>query len=277
MVAIAIEQGFPKELRIVDDDLAPRILPLAMRMFLSLVRSSAGRNWMIRSSEKSMPGIWGGMLCRKRYIDDCLAEAAASVDAVVNLGAGFDTRVYRLRPLSALPVWEVDQPENVAAKRASLRRVLGAIPGRVKLVPVDFDREDLGAALASEGYSPSMRTFFILEGVTQYLTRAGVEALFAFLSRAAPGSRVVFTYVRKDFLEGRVLYGQEPAYEKWVVKEKTWLSGMAPESVPDFLAGYGWRVIEHLGGDDLAERYVKPTGRELASTPIERIVSAART
>jgi methyltransferase (TIGR00027 family) len=276
MVVIAIEQGFPKELRIVVDDLAPRILPLAMRAFLLLVSSSAGRSWMIRSSEKRAPGLWGGMLCRKRYIDDCLVEAAAGIDAVVNLGAGFDTRAYRLGPLAALPVWEVDQPENVAAKLASLQRVLGAVPGHVKLVPVDFDREDLGAALASKGYSPSMRTFFVLEGVTQYLTRAGIDALFAFLSRAAPGSRLAFTYVRKDFVEGRVLYGQELGYKKWVAKGKMWFYGMDPEAVPDFLAGYGWRVIEHLGIDDMAERYIKPTGRALASTPIERIVYAAR-
>ena len=39
---------------------------------------------------------------------------------------------------------------------------------------------------------------------------------------------------------------------------------------------YGWHVVEHLGYEELAERYVKPTGRELASTPIERMVYAEK-
>ena len=44
------------------------------------------------------------------------------------------------------------------------------------------------------------------------------------------------------------------------------------EALADFLGAYGWRVVEHLGYGELAERYTKPTGRELATTPIERMV-----
>jgi hypothetical protein len=35
-------------------------------------------------------------------------------------------------------------------------------------------------------------------------------------------------------------------------------------------------VVEHLGYEELAERYVKPTGRKLASSPIERMVCAKK-
>jgi methyltransferase (TIGR00027 family) len=85
-------------------------------------------------------------------------------------------------------VWEVDQRENIELKRAALLRLLGSVPAQVKLVPIDFDHEDLGAVLESWGYSTSMKTFFVLEGVTQYLTRAGFDATLSFLSRVAPGS-----------------------------------------------------------------------------------------
>jgi O-methyltransferase involved in polyketide biosynthesis len=40
-------------------------------------------------------------------------------------------------------------------------------------------------------------------GVTQYLTEPGVRKTLDFLARAAGGSRLAFTYVRKDFLEGK--------------------------------------------------------------------------
>ena len=37
-----------------------------------------------------------------------------------------------------------------------------------------------------------------------------------------------------------------------------------------------WRLVEHLGYDELAERYMKPTGREIPSMMIERMVYATK-
>jgi O-methyltransferase involved in polyketide biosynthesis len=92
---------------------------------------------------------------------------------------------------------------------------------------------------------------------------------------AAPGSRLAFTYVRKDFLMGKALYGWESGYKRFVATE-VWLFGMEPEDCVTFLRGYGWRVIEDIGYDELAGRYIEPTGRRLASTPVERIVYAEK-
>ncbi|MGE5603752.1 MAG: hypothetical protein ACM30E_11925 [Nitrososphaerales archaeon] len=60
------------------------------------------------------------------------------------------------------------------------------------------------------------------------------------------------------------------------MKDKIWRFGIDPEGVANLLAPYSWRVVEHLGYGELAERYVKPTGRELTSTPLERIVYAEK-
>lgn len=272
---VALEQYFPEKQRIIKDDTAYRILPFSMRAFVWLVKSDLGRAWMIRATEKEAPGLWSGMLCRKRYIDEKLIESANKVNAVVNLGAGFDTRAYRLPVLSNMPVWEVDQPENIKSKQVRLYKLFGAVPSHVRLVPIDFDREELGTFLASYGYSGDMRTFFIWEAVTQYLTETGIRATFDFLAKAEHGSLLAFTYIRKDFLDGRVMYGWENIYKKYV-KDKIWLFGMDPEEWPDFLEGYGWRIVEHVGYEELAERYIRPTGRELASTPVERIIYAEK-
>jgi len=43
-----------------------------------------------------------------------------------------------------------------------------------------------------------------------------------------------------------------------------------------FLQAYGWRVVEHLGYDELHEWYVKPTGRQLDVMLIERMVYAEK-
>lgn len=274
-VLVAVEQYFPKRERIIDDDLAGKILPSG-RTLLSMAKSGLIRNWMIRISEKSTPGMWGCMVCRKRYIDEKVREAHHEIEAVVNLGAGYDTRAFRLQELSKIPVWELDQPETIESKRSRLCKIFGEIPPRVHLVAMDFDHEKLENVLESSGYSLDKRTFFIWEAVTQYLTQEGIRATFNFLSGAERGSRLALTYVRQDFLDGRAKYGWETFYKKFVEKDKTWIFGMEPEAWPDFLKAYGWREIEDIGYGELAERYVKPTGRTLSSTPIERIVYAEK-
>jgi methyltransferase (TIGR00027 family) len=272
---VAVEQYYPQAQRIIDDGLAGRLLPLGARMFVRLLQASPIREWVVKASEKSNPGIWGGLLCRKCYIDEKLLASRPEMEAIVNLGAGFDTRLYRLPCLAALPAWEIDQRDNIDRKAHLLRRALGATPGNVRLVAVDFDREDLGAVLAREGYSASKRTFFIWEAVSQYLTEQGVRATFDFLARAARGSRLAFTYVRKDFLDGTALYGWPGGYKQFV-ESKLWLFGMTPETCPAFAAHYGWRVVEDIGYDELANRYIRPSGRRLSSTPIERMVYAEK-
>jgi methyltransferase (TIGR00027 family) len=275
-VIVAVEQHTPLNQRIIADDLAPRILPFGARAFVSMMRFDFARNWIIRASEKSFPGIWGGVLCRKRYIDEKLIESSGQIDAVINLGAGLDTRAYRLSPLSHVPVWELDQPENIEPKRAALRTLFRTVPKHVALVSIDFDRQELAPVLKSHGFSLEKRTFFIWEAVTQYLTESGIRATFGFLANAARGSRLVFTYVRKEFLGDQDIYGQQELHKRYVVNKKIWLFGLEPEGVASFLEAYGWRVAEHLGYEELDNRYVRPTGRRLAVTPIERIVYAEK-
>ena len=275
MVLVAIEQYYPEGERIITDDLAYRILPLGFRAEVRLI--GRFKDWIIRKSEKKVPGLWAGIMGRKRYIDDRVADDAdGQVEAVVNLGAGFDTRAYRLQALANVPVWEVDQPQNIDGKRSRLQKLFQEVPAHVTLVPIDFDHEDLATVLASHGYEPDRKTFFIWEGVTQYLTESGIRATFQFLATAPAGSRLALTYTPKDFIDGEVFYGQEYLYKRMLLKDRIWFFGLDPENVDDFLGEYGWRVLEHLGYDELDERYVKPTGRELQSMAIERIIYAEK-
>jgi len=275
-VLVAIEQFFPKNQRGIEDELSYRILPFVMKFFVGLMRIKSIRNWMIQASEKDIPGIWGGMICRKQYIDEKLINSINQISSIVNLGSGFDTRIYRLSGLSSTLTYEVDQPEIIQKKKTQLLKLFGSISSHLKLVSVDFDQEDLGSALKSHGYSTETKTFYIMEAITQYLTETAIKATFDFLAKAKSGSQLVFTYIRKDFLDGRVMYGWEKAYKKYVIENKIWLFGMDPEGLPNFLKQYGWHVVEDVSYEKLSEQYVKPTGRELASTQVERIVHAKK-
>jgi methyltransferase (TIGR00027 family) len=234
------------------------------------------RRAVIAASERSGPGLWANVSCRKSYIDDNLAESLPAVDAVVILGAGLDTRPYRLARLGDVPVFEVDLPVNIARKRAVVSRVFGAVPPSVRLVSVDFERDDLMATLASYGYRVDSPTFFIWEGVTQYLTADAVRATFDQLAQAASGSRLDFTYVRRDFIDGVNLYGAPVLYRRFRERSQVWKFGLLPGDIDGFLAEYGWRLIEQAGPDELMDRYVRPAGRDLTASQIEWSVYAEK-
>ena len=277
MVQVALEQLAPETQRLVHDELTYQFLPSGLQHALRLTRWSAARRLLFRLSEKRAPGVRGGVLCRKRYIDEKTVEAVnAGINTFVNLGAGLDTRVYRLPELAESSVFEVDLPENIAYKRGKLQRLYGMVPAHVRLVPMDFCIQDLEGVLSSSGYQKVEKAFFIWEAVTQYLPEAAVRNTFDFLARAPSGSRLVFTYIRQDFMEGTMVYGLDALYQGFRVKEHVWQFGLAPEEVASFLHEYSWQEEEQVGSQEYTARYLKPCGRVLPVMEIERAIFAEK-
>ena len=277
MVLAAVEQNEPAGRRLVDDDLAELFLPASLRWLVAATRWGPARRLMIRGSEFTGPGLWVNMACRKHFIDDRLKEALDDIDAVVILGAGLDTRAYRLTRQVKIPVFEVDQPVNIAMKAKTVRRVLGELPLSVRLVALDFEQDDLLTALAEHGYRTDYRAFFVCEGVTQYLTEGGVRRTLEGLRAAAPGSRLVFTYVHRDFIDGSNRYGTRTLYRNTRQRHQLWQFGLQPDEVAGFIADYGWRLVEQAGPDEFVQRYVEPAGRKLPASQLEWSAYAEKT
>jgi len=276
VVLAAIEHYEQPGRRLVDDDLAASFLPTRLRLLLWLTRAGVLRRAAHKAADRSGPGLWASIVCRKRYIDERLSDPINEFDNVVILGAGLDTRAYRIARYSDLPVFEVDQQINIERKAAVVRRVLGDAPASVHLVPVDFEHDELIPALKAHGYRASERTFFIWEGVTQYLTPEAVRATLRQLSGAVAGSRLIFTYVRQDFIDGTQRYGADSVYSRFRERTQVWKSGLVPEQVGELLAEYGWRLVEQAGPSYFRDTYIRPTGRTLSASPIEWTALAER-
>jgi methyltransferase (TIGR00027 family) len=269
MVQAAIEQYEAPERRLVSDDLALSILPASQRALVRAMRWPVLRRLTIAAGERAVPGSWSLITCRKRYIDDKLDEALGTTDAVVVLGAGMDTKAYRLARRSDIPVFEVDLPVNIERKKAAVQRAIGAVPASVHLVPLDFERDDLIDALTRSGYRPEARTFFIWEGVTQYLTEDAVRVTLGALQATAAGSPLVFTYVRDDFIDGVNMYGAAILYKRFRQRQQVWRFGLDPDEVAAFIGEYGWQLLEQAGPDYYVRNYIEPTGRRLAASQLE--------
>ncbi|MCG7583241.1 SAM-dependent methyltransferase [Mycolicibacterium sp. OfavD-34-C] len=276
MVLAAIEHNESPGRRLVDDDLAESFLPARWRWLVRSARAGAVRRALTGASERSGPGLWASIACRKRFIDERLSDPLNDVDTVVVLGAGLDTRACRIARHSDMPVFEVDQHVNTERKAAVLERVLGATPPSVRLVPLDFETEALMPALQAAGYRRDDRTFFIWEGVTQYLRPEAVRSTLDQLRDAAPGSRLVFTYIRQDFVDGTDLHGAEALYRRFRQRRQVWRSGLVREDVGELLDEYGWRLVEQAGPSYFRDTYIRPTGRTLTASPLEWTALAER-
>jgi methyltransferase (TIGR00027 family) len=163
----ATEMFVPRGSRLFADDLVIDFLPRLTRF---MVRRAWVRKQFMALFERGAPGICGALLCRTRCIDDMLKDAIArGLRTVVILGAGLDTRPYRLPELAEATVFEVDLPAVQAFKKERLTQRFGAPPKHVRFVPIDFNTDRLDAALAKTGLNAEEPALFVCEGVTQYL------------------------------------------------------------------------------------------------------------
>ncbi|HEX3722082.1 MAG TPA: class I SAM-dependent methyltransferase [Nitrolancea sp.] len=134
---------------------------------------------------------------RARYFDDFLTNAwQAGVRQAVNVASGLDSRAYRLGWPAGSILYEIDRPEVIDFKSATLT-TLDAVPTTV-LRPVMTDlREDWRAALRAAGFDPAQPTAWLLEGLLiGYLpTDAQDHLLNDITELSAPGSRFAADYV----------------------------------------------------------------------------------
>ena len=92
------------------------------------------------------------LAARTRYIDAFFADAeAAGIRQVVILASGLDARGYRLPWAAGTTVFEIDQPQVIEFKTATIA-ALGAVPtAEVRAVPIDL-RHDWPSALRQAGF-----------------------------------------------------------------------------------------------------------------------------
>lgn len=269
---------FPKEKRLFDDPYSEKLLIPFFKFMIALVRSPKSFNRMIQSREKKFCGEIGWMICRTRYIDDVLKNSVTKmgIETVVNLGSGMDCRAYYMHGIENLKYFEVDHPSVIKIKKAKLEKILGKLPGHVIYVPVDFEKQSLDAEIKKAGYNLNSKTLFIWEGVTQYISKEANDSILKYVSKAAPGSSIVLTYVRKSYIDGKEIYkGTEGVYKRMCKKNNSfWIYGLDPADIGNHLSRYSLSLIEDIGSDEVKERYMKLVNLDLEVFKVERIALA---
>ena len=270
-----IEQYQPDETRLFNDPVAKELVSAPIRAMMQL---AAMRNFTIKQTDAVAKGIFGAQICRTRYIDDAVQAALSQgIGQLVILGAGLDTRPYRLPGIENVKVFEVDLPSVQNDKKKKLQKYLGRLPENVVFIPIDFDTQTLETGIAGTAFNPSRPAVFIWEGVTQYITEKAVSQTLAFVGKSAPGSIIVFTYVLKSIIERRSDIPDADHMMDVVAQQSPWVFGLEPSSIPAFLKQFHLALIADVGDADYQEKYLKPLGRSLIVFEGERIVQATVT
>lgn len=239
------------------DDLAIRFLdpPLAW-----VPRSRLLRRLAILLYDRLLPGAYLYTIARTKYIDAILRqELEDGTRQIVVLGAGFDSRAYRLhKSFPDARFTEVDYPANSLCKTQKISVILGSPPDNVTYLPVDLNVEPLGSALSRSGQDPLQRTLFIAEGLTMYLTAVAVDEMLAYVARCgSAGSSIVFDYVYQSILEGDTsLYGAAEAIRLVRKRGEPFLFGIAEGKIGAFLVERGFECAADLRPAELERRYL---------------------
>jgi methyltransferase (TIGR00027 family) len=182
-----------------------------------MTRWAAGE---LDSADVDVPGAPWGMqrmtdmlAARTRYIDAFFAEAgAAGIHQVVILASGLDARAYRLPWAAGTTVFEIDQPQVLEFKAATVAE-LGARPtAEVRTVPVDL-RHDWPSALRQAGFDAERPAAWAAEGLVGFLPPQAQDRLLDNITAlSADGSQLVAEVFANTGINGDAL---NAASEKW--------------------------------------------------------------
>ncbi len=228
---------------------------------LGLRLVAPGDDW--RSRPDMDPGWTGpfraGMVARGRFVEDLVAERAANgVAQYVLLGAGLDTFAQRRSDVaSRMRVYEIDQAEPQAWKRARLAALEYPEPDWLRFVAVDFESggswwDELNAA----GFDTRQPAVVVSTGVSMYLTEEATVATLRRVAELPAGSLLAMTFLLPtELLDEPDRAGYEAAQEGARRSGTPFISLYTPDEMLTLAREAGFARAEHVSAGDLAVRY----------------------
>jgi len=208
-----------------------------------------GRAILASLPPQAMMGGWT-VIIRTCIIDEFIQQAIADgVDTILNLGAGLDTRPYRMMLPETLRWIEVDHPTIIEWKRTRLAQE----KPRCQLERIALDLADAQARrqLLDEVASRAGKVLVLTEAVTPYLPEEAVAALGADLRARTAMKYWIADYFSSASYEYRRRSGMSRA-----MKNAPFL--FEPKDYFGFFAAAGWQPKETRYFAEEAQRLRRP-------------------
>ncbi|MET9488146.1 SAM-dependent methyltransferase [Nocardia sp. NPDC006630] len=223
------------------------------QLFVDAAKPFFGQRW-----DRLLPLVdmfFDGRTIGVRLVDDHVEDAVRQGNRqVVIVGAGLDTRAFRMDLPAETRFFELDLPVTFDFKEPVLERA-GVTPRYERhVLPVDL-REEWAEPLLAQGFRPEEPTHWVDEGVLGYLTRPDAQRVVEKITElSAPGSRFGVAKFAVDADTGpypelrRLVSGDDAAPGE--------LGGLGPD-IGDWLIANGWDT-EFRTWDDMVAGYDRP-------------------
>lgn len=179
----------------------------------TLAKPACGDNYASVFMNEEATGVWAEFknqkgpnasnASRHAIIDNQLRDVLNSKpdSLVIIIGAGFDTRAFRLQGGHWV---EVDEPAIITYKESKLPA--SEASNSLTRIPISFSSESLAEKLAA--FRTREKTHFVIEGVLMYLNESQRANLLDILYQNFPSHVVYCDLMRKSFFEsyGRKLH-----------------------------------------------------------------------
>ncbi|QNI09223.1 class I SAM-dependent methyltransferase [Mycobacterium kubicae] len=196
---------------------------------------------------------------RTNFFDTYFRDAVADgIRQIVILASGLDSRAYRLDWPAGTTVYEIDQPQVLEFKSATLSEndVRPATDRRE--VPIDL-RQDWPAALRDAGFDPSERTAWLAEGLLMYLPAEAQDLLFSRIGELSPpGSRIAAETAgnhaderREEMRERFRKVAETLGLEQTVDVQELIYHDPDRAALADWLNSHGWRATAQNATDEM--------------------------
>ncbi|OBF19284.1 SAM-dependent methyltransferase [Mycobacterium kubicae] len=196
---------------------------------------------------------------RTNFFDTYFRDAVADgIRQIVILASGLDSRAYRLDWPAGTTVYEIDQPQVLEFKSATLSEndVRPATDRRE--VPIDL-RQDWPAALRDAGFDPSERTAWLAEGLLMYLPAEAQDLLFTRIGELSPpGSRIAAETAgnhaderREEMRERFRKVAETLGLEQTVDVQELIYHDPDRAVLADWLNSHGWRATAQNATDEM--------------------------
>lgn len=177
---------------------------------------------------------------------------------IVNLGAGFCTRSYRLNGIDHLVLYEVDDVNILNAKANSLDFHFGPPAIHVKNIDGDMTNlKTLASNLIESGYNTNIPTDWIAEGAIECLEEIEIVKLLRTLRKlSCTGSRIVLYCVEpsvKEYIDS--IYDKFHSHQKLGKSCFSCKTFVRKEIGVQMLRDAGWSNVYCFGDDEAWKIY----------------------
>lgn len=191
----------------------------------------AGNIQSYAKDHKRTVGSGDYAIIRAHYVENRLRESWSEFLQIVILGAGLDTRAYRLSSLEGNnTLFEIDFPIINKYKEEVLKDEVPLC--YVIRLSLDFSTSNWMEELTKAGFVDNLDTFWILEGFAYYLDKDTFSSILTQIAGIRTDENRIFVDLCVPAL-AELEYGPFATHFKW---------GLQKEDVPTFFAASGWDV-----------------------------------